>query len=191
VKQAKNLGVETTMETWNVVITVHEGCYSLARQLLEPLGAVRKTDYFNVLVMTVADIQQAPETLRSMIDEKPEILGAIARFVPAAQTFFFTSAEEFEEKAQEAALSWVRELEGKKFYVRMKRRGFKKRISSLEEETFLDKILIETLEKRGASGTISFTDPDAVIVIETVGQRAGMTLFTKGELARFPFLHVD
>ena len=179
------------METWNVVITVHEGCYSLARELLEPLGVVRKTDFFNVLVMAVDDIQQAMETLKAMIDEKPGARGAIARFVPAAQTFFFASAEEFEEKAQEAALSWTRELEGKNFYIRMKRRGFKKRISSLEEETFLDKVLIEALEKRGTSGTISFTDPDAVIAIETVGQRAGMTLFTREELARYPFLHVD
>jgi tRNA(Ser,Leu) C12 N-acetylase TAN1 len=179
------------METWNVVITVHEGCYSLVRQFLKPLGAVRKTDFFNVLVMTVDDIQQALDTLKAMIGEKPGVRGAIARFVPAAQTFFFTSAEEFEEKAQEVALSWTRELEGKKFHVRMKRRGFKKRISSLEEETFLDKVLIEALEKRGAPGSISFTDPDAVIAIETVGQRAGMTLFTKEELARYPFLHVD
>jgi tRNA(Ser,Leu) C12 N-acetylase TAN1 len=178
------------METWNVVITVHEGYYSLGRELLKPLGTVRKTDYFNVLVMAVDDMQQALETLKAMMDEKPEFCDAIARFVPAAHTFFFTSAEEFEEKAQKAALSWTRELEGKKFHVRMKRRGFKKRISSLDEEIFLDKVLIGALEKRGASGTISFTDPDAVIAIETVGQRAGMTLFTREELARYPFLHV-
>ena len=60
----------------------------------------------------------------------------------------------------------------------------------MEEETFLDKVLIEALEKRGAAGTISFTDADAVISIETVGQRAGMSLFTREEFARFPFLHV-
>jgi tRNA(Ser,Leu) C12 N-acetylase TAN1 len=179
------------METWNVVITVHEGYYRSARELLEPLGIIRKTEFFNVLVMEVDDIQEAMETLKAKIDEEPEARAAIARFVPASQTFFFTSAEEFEEKAQEVALSWTRELEGKKFHVRMKRRGFKKRISSLEEETFLDKVLIEALEKRGASGTISFTDPDAVIAIETVGQRAGMTLFTREELARYPFLHLD
>lgn len=178
------------METWNVVITVHEGCYRSARELLEPLGIVRKTVFFNVLVMEVDDIQEAMETLKAKMDEEPEARGAIARFVPASQTFFFTSPEEFEKKAQEAALSWTRELEGKKFHVRMKRRGFKKRISSLEEETFLDKVLIEALEKRGAAGTISFTDADAVISIETVGQRAGMSLFTREELARYPFLHV-
>ena len=178
------------METWNVVITVHEGCYNLVREFLKQLGDIRKTVFFNVLVMAVDDIQQALETLKAMIDEEPEARDAIARFIPTAQTFFFTSAEEFEEKAQETALSWTRELEGKKFHVRMMRRGFKKRISSLEEETFLDKVLIEALEERGASGTISFTDPDAVIAIETVGQRAGMSLFTREEFARFPFLHV-
>jgi len=179
------------METWNIVITVHEGCYSLVREVLQPLGSVRKTEYYNVLVMTVADTRQALERIRAMIVEQPELRDAIARFVPAAQTFFFTTAAEFEEKAREAALSLVGELEGKTFHVRMKRRGFKKRISSLDEETSLDRLLLETLEKRGRPGTISFTDPDMVIALETVGQRGGMTLFTREELARYPFLHLD
>ena len=178
------------METWNVVITVHEGCYNEVRDLLKPLGAVRKTDYYNVLVMTVDDIPQALESLKAMVDERPELLNAVARFVPAAQTFFFTNAGEFEEKAGKAALALAGELEGKRFHVRMKRRGFKKRISSLDEETFLDKVLLEALEKEGVSGSISFSDPDVVIAMETVGQRAGMSLFTREELARYPFLHV-
>ena len=67
------------METWNVVITVHEGCYNLVREYLKQLGDVRKTVFFNVLVMAVDDIQQVLETLKAMIDEEPE-----ARRVPDA-----------------------------------------------------------------------------------------------------------
>jgi len=179
------------MEYWNVVVTVHEGYYRKARELLEPLGTVRKTEFFNVLVMQVDDIRAALDMLKAIMEEELQAHDAIARFVPAAQTFYFTSATEFEEKAQEAALALAGELEGKKFHVRMHRRGFKKRISSMDEETFLDKVLLEALAKRGAAGAISFTDPDAVIAIETVGQLGGLTLFTREDLARYPFLHLD
>ena len=179
------------METWNVVITVHEGYYRPALGYLEGLGTVHKTDYFNVLVLEAADGRKAMESLKVMMDEDPEVRSAIARFVPAAQTFYYTSREEFDKKAREAVLALAGKLAGKKFHVRMKRRGFKKRISSLEEENLLDTLLLETLEKKGNPGTITFDDPDAVLIIETVGQRAGVSLFTREELARYPFLHVD
>ena len=179
------------MEYWNVVVTVHEGYYRKARELLEPLGSVRKTEFFNVLVMQVSDTTAAMEMLKTIMEKEPQARDAIARFVPVAQTFFFSSADEFAAKAQEAALTVVGDLEGKKFHARMRRRGFKKRISSIEAETSLDKLLLDELTKRGATGTISFTDPDAVIAIETVGQLGGLALFTREELARYPFLHLD
>jgi tRNA(Ser,Leu) C12 N-acetylase TAN1 len=141
--------------------------------------------------MKVNDTRAAMEGLKAIMEEEPQARDAIARFVPAALTFFFTCAEEFEKKAQEAVLALAGELEGKKFHVRMHRRGFKKRISSMEEETFLDKMLLNELAERGAAGTISFTDPDAVISIETVGQLGGLTLFTRTDLTKYPFLHLD
>ena len=179
------------METWNVVITVHEGYYREALEILEPLGTLSKTDFFNVLVLKVADTQKATRAFQTMWDEAPHVSQAIARFVPVSHTFFYTNVVEFEKNAIKTAFFLTRELEGKKFHVRMHRRGFKKRISSLEEEIFLDRVLLEALEKRGTAGSISFSDPDAVIVIETVGQQAGMALFTREELASSPFLHVD
>jgi tRNA(Ser,Leu) C12 N-acetylase TAN1 len=162
------------MEFWNVVVTVHEGYYQKACAILEKIGSVSKTEYFNVLVM-----------------QEPQAHDAIARFVPVTQTFFFTSAKEFEIKAKKAALSLTDELHGKKFFVRMHRRGFKKRISSMESETLLDKVLLDALAKMGTPGTISFSDPEAVITLETVGQLGGLALFTREELARYPFLHLD
>jgi tRNA(Ser,Leu) C12 N-acetylase TAN1 len=179
------------MEYWNVVITIHEGYYKKARELLKPLGSARKTEFFNVLVMQVSDTSAAMEMLNAVMVKEPQARDAIARFVPVAQTFNFSSADEFASKAQESAMAVADELEGKKFHVRMHRRGFKKRISSLEAETFLDRMLLEELTKRGAAGTISFTDPDAVIAIETVGQMGGLALFTREELARYSFLHLD
>jgi hypothetical protein len=34
-------------------------------------------------------------------------------------------------------------------------------------------------------------DPDFVVVLETVGQRAGMTLGTRAGRERYPFLNLD
>jgi tRNA(Ser,Leu) C12 N-acetylase TAN1 len=179
------------MQTWNVVVTVNEGYYRQARDILESFGIVHKTEFFNVLVMEVADPLAAMKRLLVKMAEDPVAGAAIARFVPVSQTFFYKNIEEFEKKALTAIFLLTKDLGGKKFHVRMHRRGFKKRISSLDEETFLDRVLLEALKKRGAAGSISFTDPDAVIVIETVGQRAGMAIFSREELARYPFLHVD
>jgi len=39
------------MRDWNAVVTVHEGGFAPACRLLEPFGAVRKTEFFNILVM--------------------------------------------------------------------------------------------------------------------------------------------
>jgi len=179
------------MQTWNVVITVHEGYYRQAVEILESFGSVHKTDFFNVLVMEVDDPHEAMENLLVKMEEEPFTGTAIARFVPVSLTFYYKNIEEFEKKALKSIFFLTKDMGGEKFHVRMHRRGFKKRISSMEEETFLDRVLLEALEKRGAAGSISFTEPDAVIVIETVGQRAGMAIFTREELARYPFLHVD
>jgi len=40
----------------------------------------------------------------------------------------------------------------------------------------------------GQLGKVSFTDPDAVIAIDTVDDRAGMALWTREDLARHRLL---
>jgi tRNA(Ser,Leu) C12 N-acetylase TAN1 len=73
----------------------------------------------------------------------------------------------------------------------MHRRGFKGRLSSLEEERLLDGFLLEELDGMQSTGSIDFADPDMIIAIETIGQRAGLSLWTRAELARYPLLGLD
>jgi hypothetical protein len=68
------------------------------------------------------------------------------------------------------------------------RRGFKGGLSTPKEERFLDEALLDALEKQGTPGRIDFEDPDAVIQIETVDGRAGMSLWTRDDLRRCGFL---
>lgn len=175
---------------WNVVATVQEGGYQKARKLLQRFGAVGETDFFNVLVLRVEDWRHLLEGLKEEGERDFEVAGTLASVIPVLQTFYFQTPQEFEEKAMSAATAFIPALAGKRFHVRMHRRGFKGKLSSLDEERFLDGCLLEALELAGTPGSIAFDDPDAVIAVETLGGRAGLSLWTRDDLRRFPLLHL-
>lgn len=179
------------MEDWNVVVTVQPGYYRQAHRLLEPFGRVHRTAFYNVITLKVEDIRQFLEVLREKLLAFPAQYEGLCHIMPAQKVFRYQSPEEFEVSAHEAVVIWLPELAGKAFYVRMHRRGFKGRLSSQEEEHDLDKFLLAGLEKIGCPGRITFDDPDAICVVETVGQWAGLSLWTREDRRRFPFLHLD
>lgn len=72
----------------------------------------------------------------------------------------------------------------------MHRRGFKGKLSTAKEERFLDETLVDALDALSAPGRITFTDPDAILQIETVDGRAGLSLWRREDLRRYPFLGV-
>ena len=82
-------------------------------------------------------------------------------------------------------------LKGKSFHVRLHRRGFKGTLSTPKEERFLDEALLDALEAEGAPGHIAFTDPDAILQIETIDGRAGLSLWQREDLQRYPFLGAE
>ena len=75
--------------------------------------------------------------------------------------------------------------------MRMHRRGFKGRLSSHEKERFLDDILLEALRKAGTPGHITFENPDAIIAVETIMNWAGLSLWTREQLQRYPFIRFN
>lgn len=131
------------------------------------------------------------EGLKEEGERDPSVAGALASVIPVLQTFSFQAPEEFEAKARGAVAAFIPALAGKRFHVRMHRRGFKGKLSSLDEERFLDGYLLEALDMARTPGSITFEDPDAVIAVETLGGRAGLSLWTREELRRFPLLHLD
>jgi tRNA(Ser,Leu) C12 N-acetylase TAN1 len=179
------------MHDWNVVVTVHEEGFNRARRLLGRFGPVDRTDFFNILVMRVTDHRLLLEELREAAGRDPVSVSSLARVLPVDQTFSFQSPEEFDERARLAVCAWLPTLAGKSFHLRMHRRGFKGKLSSIEEERFLDTYLLDALAMAGPPGRITFSDPDAIIALETIGPRAGLSLWTREELARYPLLHLD
>ena len=180
-----------SLQKWNAVINLNERGARQAYKKLGVFGTIRKTGFLNVLMMKVDDLAGMLETLRRWTQEDPQSLSFLSRVIPAAVTFTFQSPEEFEARAAEAVLQWAQALTGKGFHVRMRRRGFKGKLSSLDEEHFLDNTLLAAIEKAGAPGQITFDDPDAIIAVETIGPWAGLSIWSREELQRYPFIKLD
>jgi len=180
------------MKDWNVVVTAYDAQgRRAAKRSLREFGAVEQSEFFNVLVMRVPDVASFVEDFAAFVGENLDVLNDIARLLPAKETFDFSTAEEFEAKAKEIVLGWAQELAGKSFYARIHRRGLRGMLSSQREERFLDELILARTSELGAPAKVTFSDPDYVIDIETVGNRAGVSLWSREELRRYPFLRIE
>lgn len=179
------------MLDWNVVVTTHEHRYRHAREFLAPMGELRDSGFYNVLVMRVAEPMAFLGILERHLQALPEAATSLARVLPVSETFSYQTPQEFELKAAAAALGWSAQLADSRFHVRMHRRGFKGRLSSLEEEHLIDHLLVEASTQQGRQATVDFDDPDWILAIDTVGQRAGLSLWGREERQRYPLLKLD
>jgi len=180
------------MKDWNVVITVNgsEG-FRKARREFQRFGDVAATDYRNVLVLRVPDVPRFIELLRSITEAGKSLLNCVSRVAPAWFAFDFPEPEEFRIKARTIVLDWLQLLCGHSFHIRMHRRGLKNELSSPSVEQLLRDAILSGAEERGSSSRIDFADPDYVIDVETIGNCACLTLWTRNDLRRLPFLRVD
>jgi tRNA(Ser,Leu) C12 N-acetylase TAN1 len=178
-------------DDWNVVATVYDGEFREAARLLSPFGRVVPTEYRNVLVMHVENAAGFLEALRSTLRDDASIANSVARIVPVTERFRFESPAQFEAEAFRILDEWLPELAGKKFHVRMHRRGFKGRLSSQREEQLLGHHLLEGLRAAGSTGRITFDNPDVVVVVETLGQEAGVARWARSQLREHELLRLD
>lgn len=179
------------MRDWNVVISIYQYGFKRAVRALQELGRVDRSPYHNVLVMAADD----PFALLAAIEQKterdPALYDAISRVAPALRCFEFHSAEEFRQAATSIVMEWLPRLHGKSFHVRLHRRGLKHDLRSPEIERFLDEALLAALAQAGAPGCVSFSDPDMVIAIDTIDERAGVALWSRDDIAQHRLLRPD
>ena len=175
-------------EPWNVLVSVSGNRYREAIEELRRFGTVHKTVFFNVLAIEADDPDAMLEDLKTEQAADPEALGWLGHIALARDVFLFRSPEEFEFKAKEHVRPLLDKLAGKRFFVRMHRRGFKGRISSQAEERFLDHFILDTLRQKGAAAAIDFEDPDYILEIETLAQEAGLAVWSREQRERYPFL---
>jgi tRNA(Ser,Leu) C12 N-acetylase TAN1 len=176
---------------WNVVLTIFPEGYRRAIRALRELGAVEHTRFHNVLVVRADDARVFLDRVEQMTLAEPALYDSISRVAPATRTFGFQSADDFLDQAKAVLADWLPLLRNRSFHVRLHRRGASDRRSSSEFEQILGEAVLSGLEQQGARGSVSFTDPDAVIAIDTVGDRAGLALWTREDLSRYKMLRPD
>jgi len=92
------------MRDWNVVATIHDGGFRRACRLLSLESELSRTEFYNVVVMKVPDVDAFLLWLEKLWSESHSFADVIAHVRPVRETFHFQSPEEFEAKARELAL---------------------------------------------------------------------------------------
>lgn len=179
------------MKDWNVVVTVFQEGFRRGLRALEKLGRAERSLYHNVVVMRVADSTALLEAIERITEENPALYDAISRVAPAAQNFDFLSEDEFVTRAKSIICEWVPRLAGRSFHVRWHRRRAKHDLHTQDAERMFNDAIVDATTKAGTPGKISFADPDVVIAIDTIDNRAGLALWTREEFARFHLLRPD
>ena len=179
------------MKDWNAIVTIYQEGYRRVVRALQRIGPTDRTHYYNVLVMKVDQPMAALETIERLTDERPPLYDAIARVAPATFLFEFDSAESFKDHAIGAMLAWSPNLAGRSFHVRLHHRGLKFDLRSQDAERLFNDAVVAATAKAGAPARIAFDDPDAVIVIDTIDDRAGIAMWTREDLARHRLLRPD
>jgi len=178
------------MSNWNLIVTTTEGKYTQALGFLARFGIVKPTSYYNVVMMEVRDIPELMEFLAREWESQGGRLLLLQRVVPMSHTFNFRDHQVFGMRAVEIVSGWTDRLAGKTFHVRMHRRGFKDQLHSEEDERFLNTAIVDATTQFGTPAVVSFEDPDMVIAVETIGTQAGISLWLREDLQRYPFLHI-
>lgn len=177
------------MKEWNILATAFWGRGKDAMRLLTLHGEFKGSGFKDVLQGHVDDVKLFLEKLEQIRQENPERMTSLSQILPLERTFSF-SLTDFMDKLKEAVLSYVEKIEGKKFHVRAKRRGHKGEMSSLEIEKEISSFIFDELQTNGKQAQVSFSDPDAVIVVDTIANRAAVALITREMREKYPLIKI-
>lgn len=177
------------MPAWNVLATSLEGRRDALLIALRGLGRFRRGGYRNVVVGRVDDVGAFLVAIRDALATEPLLPTALAKVVPVETTVRFDATNAVDVFAA-AAEPMLERLAGGTFFVRLERRGLKGRLHTPTVERALGDRVWQALEARGGTPRVDFRDPDAVLVVETVGDEAGIGVLTRPLRAEFPFVKV-
>jgi len=176
------------MRDWNAIVTARDGRWNQARQAASRLAHVDRTGFYNVLVARADEPRDLLGRLEALAQVDRSIAKAIAHVSPAERSFDFATPDEFRIMARQAVVALAPRVSGKTFHVRMHRRGWKGVLTTTEEERHLADAVIDATRQEGAPAHVSFDNPDAVILIDIVGTRAGLALWSRADRHDHPLL---
>ena len=177
------------MAEWNVLATSLEGRRDALLLSLRRLGRFRPGGYRNVVIGLVDDPAEFLLRVREALAADGLLPTALAKVVPIEATTQI-EAETAVETLAAAAEPFLDRLAGGSFFVRLERRGLKGRLHSPSVERGIGDRVWRALEARGHTPRVDFADPDAVLVIETIGDRAGLAVVTRALRQEHPFVKI-
>jgi tRNA(Ser,Leu) C12 N-acetylase TAN1 len=177
------------MREWNIFATSLEGRQDALLISLRKLGHFWRPRFRNIVVGQVEDPQAFFDRLKQMLEKDFLLPTALARALPAEKVFEF-QLDNLIDRLKDELLSLVERIGGHKFYVRMERRGFKGQVHPSAVEKEIGEFLWQELQRRGFTPAVDFSDPDLVVVIEMLGESAGITLVDRDMRTKYPFLKV-
>jgi tRNA(Ser,Leu) C12 N-acetylase TAN1 len=177
------------MGSWNVLATSLEGRRDALLIALRKLGKFRRGGYRNVVVGQVDDVPAFLVAVRDALATDPLLPTALAKVVPVESLVRFDALNAVDAFAA-AAEPLLGRLGSGSFFVRLERRGLKGRLHTPTVERDLADRVWRELETRGHAPRVEFRDPDAVLVVETVGDEAGIGLLTRTLRREYPFVKV-
>jgi len=177
------------MKDWNVVVTSYMWQEKRLLQELAGLGEFQPSGFTAVILGRVPEMGEFLEALKNLWEKSPFLAEYLSSVVPIRVVFPFT-VENLEERLQEAVRALGPEIEGKAFYVRVKRRGHKGEYSSLEVEQALDRFLTDEFCSQGQGCRVDFEAADLILVVEAVHNQCGLGLVTREMKERYPFIKI-
>ncbi len=175
---------------WNVLVTSRQGGQRRLRNALRRLVRLRRSGFRNVFVGQVRDIEALFVGIMELAERRSQLNEWLGKVLPIERTFAL-DVEAREVQLQSEVNAFVDRLVGRSFHVRVERRGHKGIIDTHALEKALGEYLYGVLEQRGERPVVQFRDPDAVAVVEIVGEVAGVALITRELRERFPFIKID
>ena len=177
------------MADWNVLATSLEGRRDALLLSLRKLGRFRPGGYRNVVIGLVEDQDEFLVRVREALAAEGLLPTALAKVVPI-ETTALIDADTAVATLAAAAEPFLDRLAGGSFFVRFERRGLKGRLHSPTVEREVGDHVWRALAARGHTPRVDFADPDAVLVIETIGDRAGLAVITRAIRREYPFVNI-
>jgi tRNA(Ser,Leu) C12 N-acetylase TAN1 len=175
--------------SWNVLATSVEGRRDALLASLRRLAPFRPGGYRNVVVARVDDVRALLAAVADALADDASLAGSLGRLVPVEARVRIEPDTAVETLAS-AAEPLVDRLAGGSFFVRLERRGLKGRLHSPTVEREVGARVWQALERRGHVPRVAFRDPDAVLVIETLGDQAGLDVVDRALCRAYPFVRV-
>lgn len=172
------------------MVTVQPGGLQVSALIgeLRQCGDFHGTSFRDVLVGHVEDISALLDSLAAARKACAPWLADLGRVMPVEHVFGFTPGN-LVQLWSEALPGFLERMRDGSFYVRVERRGLIGQIHTVEVERAVADRLLDLAEARGLRLTVSFADPDYILVAETLNTECGLALITREMRQRYPFVH--